>query len=218
MTTPGVIKRVSELFKGHNHLILEFNRFLPAGFKMTLPMVEQQQKERDMQQPQQLLQKKQQQLLAQKQQLPLLCQEGSFVVTKGPDSACVLQLAHADIECATAAVGVPIMSLPRESTAGKCTTLWYFEVSIVKLMGAGISLGFAPSDPSFLSDGVVGQGSSFGVNVSTKQAQEQENKGALEGSCAHVVEGDVISVCVYADARVARFYKNGIPMKTSGPE
>ena len=68
MTTPGVIKRVSELFKGHNNLILGFNTFLPADFKITLPMVEQQQKERDMQQQQQqLLQKQQQQLQAQLQ-------------------------------------------------------------------------------------------------------------------------------------------------------
>lgn len=32
--TPGVIKRVSELFRGHNALILGFNTFLPPGFKI----------------------------------------------------------------------------------------------------------------------------------------------------------------------------------------
>eukprot|EP01091_Cochliopodium_minus_P011255 TRINITY_DN3141_c0_g1_i1.p1 TRINITY_DN3141_c0_g1~~TRINITY_DN3141_c0_g1_i1.p1 ORF type:complete len:1500 (-),score=471.01 TRINITY_DN3141_c0_g1_i1:9-4409(-) len=34
--TPGVIKRVKELFKGHPNLILGFNNFLPQGFKITL--------------------------------------------------------------------------------------------------------------------------------------------------------------------------------------
>lgn len=34
--TPGVIRRVSELFHGHDHLILGFNRFLPEGYKITL--------------------------------------------------------------------------------------------------------------------------------------------------------------------------------------
>ena len=34
--TPGVIQRVSELFHGHEHLILGFNRFLPDGYKITL--------------------------------------------------------------------------------------------------------------------------------------------------------------------------------------
>jgi paired amphipathic helix protein Sin3a len=32
--TPGVIQRVSELFKGHKNLILGFNTFLPPGFKI----------------------------------------------------------------------------------------------------------------------------------------------------------------------------------------
>eukprot|EP01096_Ripella_sp_DP13-Kostka_P010862 TRINITY_DN433_c0_g2_i2.p1 TRINITY_DN433_c0_g2~~TRINITY_DN433_c0_g2_i2.p1 ORF type:complete len:1109 (-),score=559.54 TRINITY_DN433_c0_g2_i2:192-3518(-) len=32
--TPGVINRVSELFKGHNHLIMGFNKFLPEGYKI----------------------------------------------------------------------------------------------------------------------------------------------------------------------------------------
>ena len=32
--TPGVIHRVSELFKGHNNLILGFNAFLPSGYKI----------------------------------------------------------------------------------------------------------------------------------------------------------------------------------------
>ena len=35
--TPGVIKRVSELFRGHDNLILGFNLFLPPGFKIELP-------------------------------------------------------------------------------------------------------------------------------------------------------------------------------------
>ncbi|KZV47993.1 hypothetical protein F511_32684 [Dorcoceras hygrometricum] len=36
--TSGVILRVKELFKGHRHLILGFNSFLPAGYEITLPM------------------------------------------------------------------------------------------------------------------------------------------------------------------------------------
>lgn len=32
--TPGVIRRVSELFRGYNNLILGFNTFLPEGFKI----------------------------------------------------------------------------------------------------------------------------------------------------------------------------------------
>ena len=32
--TPGVIRRVSELFRGHDRLILGFNTFLPPGFKI----------------------------------------------------------------------------------------------------------------------------------------------------------------------------------------
>lgn len=32
--TPGVIQKVSELFKGHNNLILGFNTFLPPGFRI----------------------------------------------------------------------------------------------------------------------------------------------------------------------------------------
>eukprot|EP00026_Physarum_polycephalum_P000301 Phypoly_transcript_00301.p1 GENE.Phypoly_transcript_00301~~Phypoly_transcript_00301.p1 ORF type:complete len:1683 (+),score=475.87 Phypoly_transcript_00301:157-5205(+) len=35
--TPGVIARVSELFKGHKHLILGFNTFLPPGYKIEIP-------------------------------------------------------------------------------------------------------------------------------------------------------------------------------------
>ena len=33
--TPGVIARVSELFRGYDHLILGFNRFLPEGYKIS---------------------------------------------------------------------------------------------------------------------------------------------------------------------------------------
>ena len=32
--TPGVIARVSNLFKGHPDLIVGFNTFLPPGFKI----------------------------------------------------------------------------------------------------------------------------------------------------------------------------------------
>lgn len=32
--TPGVINRVSTLFKGHPDLIVGFNTFLPPGFKI----------------------------------------------------------------------------------------------------------------------------------------------------------------------------------------
>ena len=34
--TPGVINRVSELFKGHVELIIGFNTFLPPGYKIEL--------------------------------------------------------------------------------------------------------------------------------------------------------------------------------------
>ncbi|CAJ2665561.1 unnamed protein product [Trifolium pratense] len=34
--THGVIERVKELFKGHNHLIFGFNTFLPKGYEITL--------------------------------------------------------------------------------------------------------------------------------------------------------------------------------------
>ena len=36
--TPGVIIKVSELFKGHNNLIEGFNTFLPLGYKITVPV------------------------------------------------------------------------------------------------------------------------------------------------------------------------------------
>jgi histone deacetylase complex regulatory component SIN3 len=39
--TPGVIHRVSELFKGHDNLILGFNTFLPPGFKIEVPKSQQ---------------------------------------------------------------------------------------------------------------------------------------------------------------------------------
>ncbi|OBZ86626.1 Paired amphipathic helix protein Sin3b [Choanephora cucurbitarum] len=35
--TPGVIKRVSSLFKGHSELISGFNTFLPAGYRIECP-------------------------------------------------------------------------------------------------------------------------------------------------------------------------------------
>ena len=34
INTPGVIERVSDLFKGDRHLILGFNTFLPEGYKI----------------------------------------------------------------------------------------------------------------------------------------------------------------------------------------
>ena len=35
--TPGVIKKVSELFEGHPDLIVGFNTFLPPGYKIEVP-------------------------------------------------------------------------------------------------------------------------------------------------------------------------------------
>lgn len=37
LDTHGVIKRVKELFKGENELILSFNQFLPVGYKIKVP-------------------------------------------------------------------------------------------------------------------------------------------------------------------------------------
>lgn len=37
LDTHGVIKRVKELFKGENDLILSFNQFLPVGYKIKVP-------------------------------------------------------------------------------------------------------------------------------------------------------------------------------------
>jgi paired amphipathic helix protein Sin3a len=39
--TPGVIQRVSRLFRGYNNLILGFNKFLPEGYKITMTDLEQ---------------------------------------------------------------------------------------------------------------------------------------------------------------------------------
>lgn len=39
--TPGVINRVSRLFRGYNNLILGFNKFLPLGYKISLADLEQ---------------------------------------------------------------------------------------------------------------------------------------------------------------------------------
>ena len=39
--TPGVISRVSMLFKGHPELIVGFNNFLPPGYKIKVEMNEQ---------------------------------------------------------------------------------------------------------------------------------------------------------------------------------
>lgn len=38
--TPGVIRRVSTLFRGYNKLILGFNTFLPDGYKIELSDIE----------------------------------------------------------------------------------------------------------------------------------------------------------------------------------
>ena len=35
--TPGVIRRVSNLFRGNRRLVLGFNTFLPEGYKIELP-------------------------------------------------------------------------------------------------------------------------------------------------------------------------------------
>ena len=35
--TPGVIRRVSNLFQGNRKLVLGFNTFLPEGYKIELP-------------------------------------------------------------------------------------------------------------------------------------------------------------------------------------
>ena len=40
--TPGVIARVSKLFRGYNNLILGFNKFLPDGYKISLEDLEEQ--------------------------------------------------------------------------------------------------------------------------------------------------------------------------------
>jgi len=43
--TPGVIKRVSKLFRGYNNLILGFNTFLPDGFKISLADLQREERE-----------------------------------------------------------------------------------------------------------------------------------------------------------------------------
>ena len=35
--TPGVIQKVSQLFRGYNKLILGFNTFLPPGYEIYFP-------------------------------------------------------------------------------------------------------------------------------------------------------------------------------------
>lgn len=39
--TPGVITRVSHLFRGHPELIMGFNTFLPPGYKIEVQMGDQ---------------------------------------------------------------------------------------------------------------------------------------------------------------------------------
>lgn len=66
--TPGVINRVSKLFRGYNKLILGFNKFLPEGYKISLADLEQRDLEYARQQQQQHQQQQQQQQQAQQRQ------------------------------------------------------------------------------------------------------------------------------------------------------
>ena len=59
--TPGVIRRVSTLFRGYNMLILGFNTFLPEGYKIELKDIEAIERDRLAQQQQQEQQQQQQQ-------------------------------------------------------------------------------------------------------------------------------------------------------------
>ncbi|CAN0292806.1 unnamed protein product, partial [Ectocarpus sp. 12 AP-2014] len=47
--TPGVIRRVSSLFRGYNKLILGFNTFLPDGYKIELSDIEEMNREHERQ-------------------------------------------------------------------------------------------------------------------------------------------------------------------------
>jgi paired amphipathic helix protein Sin3a len=82
--TPGVIKRVSNLFYGYNNLILGFNTFLPEGYKIELRDLEQQQEPDHIRvhQPQQQQQQLQQQL--QQQQPPKSVGRGKTQQQIGP--------------------------------------------------------------------------------------------------------------------------------------
>ena len=40
--TDGVVAIVKELFKGHTHLILGFNTFVPHGYEIMLPLEDEQ--------------------------------------------------------------------------------------------------------------------------------------------------------------------------------
>ena len=69
--TPGVIDRVSRLFRGYNNLILGFNKFLPEGYKISLQDLERREAElvrqaaaQQQQQQQQASQQQQQQQAA----------------------------------------------------------------------------------------------------------------------------------------------------------
>lgn len=64
--TPGVINRVSRLFRGYNNLILGFNKFLPPGYKISLADLEQ----RDLEYARQQMQQQQQVQQGQQRQPP----------------------------------------------------------------------------------------------------------------------------------------------------
>ncbi|CAN0055690.1 unnamed protein product, partial [Choristocarpus tenellus] len=48
--TPGVIRRVSSLFRGYNKLILGFNTFLPDGYKIELSDIEEMNRQHELEQ------------------------------------------------------------------------------------------------------------------------------------------------------------------------
>mmetsp|Transcript_39358 Transcript_39358/g.95253 ORF Transcript_39358/g.95253 Transcript_39358/m.95253 type:complete len:1404 (+) Transcript_39358:106-4317(+) len=67
--TPGVIEKVSKLFRGYNNLILGFNKFLPNGYKITTEDLKNQDAKyaREQQQQEQALRQQQQQQQQQQQ-------------------------------------------------------------------------------------------------------------------------------------------------------
>mmetsp|Transcript_27369 Transcript_27369/g.65663 ORF Transcript_27369/g.65663 Transcript_27369/m.65663 type:complete len:1810 (+) Transcript_27369:69-5498(+) len=74
--TPGVIQRVSTLFRGYNKLILGFNKFLPDGYKITMTDLEQM--DAAYAREQEILQQ-QQRAMASKQQQPVGDTSGGVV-------------------------------------------------------------------------------------------------------------------------------------------
>jgi paired amphipathic helix protein Sin3a len=74
--TPGVIQRVSKLFRGYNRLILGFNTFLPDGYKISLADLQRiEAEERAREQAAALQQQQQQQMRQQQGQAPPLVQQ-----------------------------------------------------------------------------------------------------------------------------------------------